>query len=465
MEKEHLQHFISLLKKDLKNLKEALKTYSKNPDYLNKIQTMTEGIEEKISKFKETQMINFDRLLEEETQLYHEIMLINDKIDMYEAPSEYSDFSKRSIGSGSIRSIRSASIKAYKLKDTTRRDIEEEDDTLDIQSDGEEIAEGATAKAEIGVEKKMKKLKAEIEHIDEELTRIGGKNGGWDDEDQQTFLKLKTKHKGQIDKLAFMNDCITCLPFLGEEKIKEHIERHKAFLTLEEKKKELMTQYKECKDTQKQFIIEAIHRDEELKKEDDQKAKIIAAKTKEERERVKEQIKEWKTKKIAKQQVEKENKNIQQIEKKKDQEEQYKAQREEAQKRLEEYRAQKLAEKIRQKEKEEYQKAVSKRHLTKEELARLKEKEDEILRKKQELLAIKKQKQLEKTEKIQRFIENQSIAYSWVEPRLNEETKAVVEKKREKFDPTREQGRIAHTFGGNVTRSAGRAVPLWRQGL
>ena len=466
-EKENLFRFISILKKDLKNLKEALKTYSKSPDYLSKIQTMTENIEEKISRFKESQMVNFDKLIEEETQLYHEIMLINDKIDTYEAPSEYGTASKSSLGgTSSIRSIRSTSARPYKLgnRDTKRTDLHElTEEDLEPHFDEDESA--GISKPEVGIEKKMRKLKEEIDHIESEIIRIGGKNGGWDDEDHQTFLKIKTKHKGQIDKLNFLNDCITCLPFLGEEKIKEHIERHKLYNTLEEKKKELLAQYKECKDTQKQFIIEAIHKEEELKKEDEKKAKIIAIKMKEERDRVKEQIKEWKTKKLATQMVEKENRNLQQLEKKKEEEALLKMKKEEAQKKLEEYRAQKLAEKIRQKEREEYQKSLAKRQLTKEDLARIKEKEDEILKKKQDLIAMKKQKQMEKTEKIQKILETQSIAYSWVEPRLNEDTKAAQDKKREKFDPSKDRGRTADTFGGQVTRNAGRAIPLWRQGL
>jgi len=37
-----------------------------------------------------------------------------------------------------------------------------------------------------------------------------------------------------------------------------------------------------------------------------------------------------------------------------------------------------------------------------------------------------------------------------VESRLNEETKAIKEKKRAKFDPKEDRGRDAMTMGGNI---------------
>lgn len=49
-----------------------------------------------------------------------------------------------------------------------------------------------------------------------------------------------------------------------------------------------------------------------------------------------------------------------------------------------------------------------------------------------------------------------------VESKLNTETAAMKEKKRDKFDPTKEQGRDAMTMGGNLLGVASRAMPFWR---
>lgn len=39
------------------------------------------------------------------------------------------------------------------------------------------------------------------------------------------------------------------------------------------------------------------------------------------------------------------------------------------------------------------------------------------------------------------------------------------DKKREKFDPNKEQKKDAMTMGGNVLGVSVRALPFWRQGL
>jgi hypothetical protein len=53
-----------------------------------------------------------------------------------------------------------------------------------------------------------------------------------------------------------------------------------------------------------------------------------------------------------------------------------------------------------------------------------------------------------------------------VESKLLVETKAVEEKKREKYDPKRDgPGKDAHTMGGNVLGLQMRSQPGWRAGL
>lgn len=53
------------------------------------------------------------------------------------------------------------------------------------------------------------------------------------------------------------------------------------------------------------------------------------------------------------------------------------------------------------------------------------------------------------------------------ESRLNHETKAAKEKKRDKFDEAKDQKRDAMTMGGKLPLLGGfsRAMPQWRQGL
>lgn len=55
--------------------------------------------------------------------------------------------------------------------------------------------------------------------------------------------------------------------------------------------------------------------------------------------------------------------------------------------------------------------------------------------------------------------------YDKVESRLNNQTKALQGKKRDKFKTGVDQGRDAMTFGGQVLAPHVRAQPAWRKGL
>ena len=46
--------------------------------------------------------------------------------------------------------------------------------------------------------------------------------------------------------------------------------------------------------------------------------------------------------------------------------------------------------------------------------------------------------------------------------RLNQETKAMKDKKREKFDENKDARKDAMTMGGNVLGVSVRAMPMWR---
>ena len=54
---------------------------------------------------------------------------------------------------------------------------------------------------------------------------LGGKNCGWKEEEHNQFLRLRTKHKNNLYKIAFRSECMLILPYFSEEVIKEHIER------------------------------------------------------------------------------------------------------------------------------------------------------------------------------------------------------------------------------------------------
>lgn len=101
--------------------------------------------------------------------------------------------------------------------------------------------------------------------------------------------------------------------------------------------------------------------------------------------------------------------------------------------------------------------------INQEQRERIWKREEDIFIKKHQLII---QKQIEKEEQEHR-IEN---AYEKVSKdikervgsRLNQETKAMKDKKREKFDENKDQRRDAMTMGGNVLGVSVRAMPMWR---
>ena len=105
-------------------------------------------------------------------------------------------------------------------------------------------------------------------------------------------------------------------------------------------------------------------------------------------------------------------------------------------------------------------------HITEEQKQRIFKREEEVFQKKH-MLIINKQQEKEDRElrqeqlkaKISKGLKDK------VESKLNTKTAAIKEKKRDKFDPTKDRGRDAMTMGGNLLGVASRAMPFWRQGL
>ena len=66
-------------------------------------------------------------------------------------------------------------------------------------------------------------------------------------------------------------------------------------------------------------------------------------------------------------------------------------------------------------------------------------------------------------QKAQKMKEQKMIKYAHVGSKLEDETTAIKEKKRSKFDG--KEKKEANTFGGQLLMTGIRAVPSWRQGL
>lgn len=79
-------------------------------------------------------------------------------------------------------------------------------------------------------------LPEEVVAVEKFLQQTGGRLGGWDDFDHQSFLKVWTKHKG---KPSYLEEALAYLPSRTREDVDQHETWYKEFLFLEEKKKEV----------------------------------------------------------------------------------------------------------------------------------------------------------------------------------------------------------------------------------
>jgi|LauGreDrversion4_2_1035121.scaffolds.fasta_scaffold116124_1 hypothetical protein len=104
--------------------------------------------------------------------------------------------------------------------------------------------------------------------------------------------------------------------------------------------------------------------------------------------------------------------------------------------------------------------------MSQEQRERIWKREEEIFIKKHQMIVTKQQEKEEKEARMVEVFEKVSKGVKdRVESRLNQETKAIKDKKRDKFDENKDQRRDAMTMGGNVLGVSVRAMPMWRQGL
>ena len=468
IEAEEIWGFISVLRKDVSNFKKAVKSYSKTPEYLDKISKMTQNIESKFNKFKLQQMQKFDGFLEQEEELLREIDLINNHIEYYEAPAQTFENMKHSVAKKSA--IRQCPGPEFRDMEAHNSDFDESEDKENIgfseqNQAPENIHQNTKSTALAAIQKKMNNIKKEIDAVDSQISSLGDKNLGWESEDHALFLKLRTKHKNNIQKMVFLQDCVTSLPFLGEEEIKRHIENFKKFLELEERKKTLVQEYKAVKEEHKKAMISNIETEEKAQTPLVSKAKVQNVMKEQEKELVKEELKRWKAEKQARMELEKEKKQMEVAMRRKQEASLLQAKKSKISEQLEEFKAQKEVEKMRKKEKEEYEKSLQKRMITPQDSIRLREREELTLQKKLENIEKKKQAKQEKEERQKKLLEEKSYKFAYVDSKLDDETTAAKTKKRDKFDIANEKGRAAETFGGHVVRFTGRAIPMWRQGV
>jgi hypothetical protein len=92
------------------------------------------------------------------------------------------------------------------------------------------------------------------------LQQTGGHQGGWDDYDHQTFLRI---HKNHMGKPSFLSNAVALLPGHSEDDITEHAQWYSEYLTLKESQKEAIQIWRDTKETERAKMLAKADTEEE----------------------------------------------------------------------------------------------------------------------------------------------------------------------------------------------------------
>ena len=287
-------------------------------------------------------------------------------------------------------------------------------------------------------------LKQELVSIEKEIEDFGGQNLGWDDADHTEFLRVWHKNKSKATP-GFYQAVANALPLHDLDSIKEHLNKYLYFLSLNDKKKEVLQKWRDEK-----LNIRPSEQETEEKKEKTRPISATAAKQK---------LEEWRNNREKLKEEESERKKFEE-EKRREIEFRQKTLREEKRQMVLEFKEKKEFEKAKTNLITEYVKKREKIELSEEDKQRLKEREDRLVEQKR-VRTLAQMKSHEDNEKAKSLNKLKSQAqWAHVDSKLNEETFAVKARKEAKREEFR-----AQTFGGMLVHRPTRAMPGWRAGL
>ena len=295
--------------------------------------------------------------------------------------------------------------------------------------------------------------------------KLGGNNQGWEPKEHEEFIKLKNAYNNRINTYEFLTALSQTIPYIPVSELKNHIYLYEKFVKINDIKKLLLNKYKEIKkkkeEDEKEKKIQKIKEERKFREEQKKDAKN-KQKIQEER---RQKVLEWKQNKekelLAKQQILYEEKKIQRQKEK----EIYYINKIKNHYALEEYHQRKKQEQEEKAKLIEEEKNKLAQNINKFDIDRIKDKEDALLQKKLDAKQVKVSNKLSQEIKYQNYKIKEKEKLKYVPSKLKESTTQSKNRKREKFDPNKEQKKDAYTMANNVLGRTTRAVPSWRQGL
>ncbi|XP_068103342.1 coiled-coil domain-containing protein 112 [Hyperolius riggenbachi] len=245
-DKVKTQQQLSKIHSSVKRLQLQLKDVKPTPEFVEKLREMMEEVDNAISAFKEGQRLIYEDLMKEEKTTLIELTALEKKIE------------------ASFVNDQEKSFKAPTGKALT-------DPMLSSQ------------------------LPEEVVTFEKFLQQTGGRLGGWDDFDHQSFLKVWTKHKG---KASYLEEALAYLPSRTQEDVQQHEAWYQEFLFLDEKKKEAIQKWKSRKQQEKQEMSKIQDKTKVLTEfEKQHKEEVQKQKLEEEKRKRQQEIEAWKRQK------------------------------------------------------------------------------------------------------------------------------------------------------------------------
>ena len=161
---------------------------------------------------------------------------------------------------------------------------------------------------------KIIEIKGKMEQVEIDIIQNGGPNCGWDANDHKDFLRLQTQMAGRTGTVAFFTAMARSVPLADEEQVRSHLEAHQKYTNLIKTKKELLVAFKKAKEEERISRMTKVSKankafgklnndldlDLGMGRRDSSSAasKRTDDLTTEERLRLKDQLREWKAKKV-----------------------------------------------------------------------------------------------------------------------------------------------------------------------
>ncbi|KAG7332377.1 hypothetical protein KOW79_004211 [Hemibagrus wyckioides] len=380
-----------------------------SPNLIEKLKDIMSEIEQSINTFKEQQHKSFEELLQEERTCWQEVSAFERKIDSW---------------------------------------------TLAVKKDGEFPV---FQKTKHGMATKTRQeFPVDVLALETFLQQTGGKLGGWDQYDHQSFLKVWTKHHG---KPSYRSEVKLYLPGKTEEEIRLHEDWYLEMCRLQEKKKAAIQRWRSEKQRELEARVQHEHQVEEavMKEQEVALAEAQRLKQEEERREAALRLEVWRKQRKDKQEQEEEERLREEVMRNRRLKEERRRQQEVKLAVEAHIRERKEEEERRMVEKEEQERAEveERRRLAADGIKRFQERDLHKLETKLQERQAKEEEQVERLKKQAKRKEKVEGHVSRDPSRLWKPTKGWEERTKE----------IGPTGGGPVYHMFHRAIPTWRQDL